>query len=177
MRDRIETDRLALRPLEWRDAASIHRHCQDRDIAWNTARIPARYTLYDAEMFVLVNRAARGKRAGHIYAIAERDDDRLVGSCGVFKRQADSADWEIGYWIAAESRRRGYATEAVSALCGEIRETLAPPRITAGHFADNPSSGRVLDRLGFAYTGGETPLFSIGRMAYVTSLDMALNLG
>ncbi|WP_421788391.1 GNAT family N-acetyltransferase [Hyphobacterium sp.] len=174
MRDRIETDRLLLRPLEPRDAIDIHRHCQDGEIARNTARIPMRYGLYDAEMFVLVCRAARGKRAGHIYAIADRGLDRLVGTCGVFKRQPDSADWEIGYWIGADSRRRGYATEAVGALCRDVRETLAPPRITAGHFADNPLSGRVLERLGFAYTGGETPLFCMGRMTYVTSLDMAL---
>ena len=176
MRDRIETERLCLRPLELRDATAIHRCYQDHEIAWNTARIPARYSLHDAEMFVLVARAARGKRAGHIYAIADRRDDRLVGSCGVFKRWPDSADWEIGYWIGAEARRQGYAREAAGALCEEIRDRLAPPRITAGHFADNPVSGRLLEKLGFTYTGRETQLFSVGRMAYVTSLDMALAL-
>lgn len=176
MRDRIETERLVLRPLEMRDAADIHRHCQNPDIAHNTARIPARYSLHDAEMFVLVSRAARGRRAGHIYAIAGRDSDRLAGSCGVFKRHRDSADWEIGYWIGADARRRGYATEAAAALCAEIRDMLAPPRIMAGHFADNPVSGRILETLGFAYTGGETRLFSVGRMDYATSLDMALVL-
>ena len=177
MRARIETDRLILRPLEFRDAADIHRHCQDKDIPRNTARIPMRYSLHDAEMFILISRARQGKFPSHFFAIADKKCDRLLGSCGVFKRRMDDSDWEIGYWLGNAARGKGLATEAARALCEAIADDLSPPRITAGHFEDNPSSGRVLAKLGFTYTGNVTRLFCMGRMAYAESLDMARNLG
>lgn len=176
MRQRIETERLLLRPMELRDAADIHRHCQDPDIPRNTARLPLRYTQFDAEMFILIARARQGKFPSHVYAITDKTDDRLIGSCGVFKRRPDDADWEIGYWLGQETRGKGIATEAARGLCDAIAQDLAPPRITAGHFGDNPASGRVLEKLGFTYTGSETRLFCMGRMAYATSRDMALAL-
>jgi RimJ/RimL family protein N-acetyltransferase len=35
--------------------------------------------------------------------------------------------------------------------------------LEAGHFIDNPASGRVLLKADFAYTGETTPMFSLGR--------------
>lgn len=177
MRDRIETDRLTLRPLEFRDAADIHRHCQDEAIARNTARLPQHYTLQDAELFVLMTRAAHGKSPARTYAIADKTNDRLIGCCGIFQRYGDGSDWEIGYWMGAAHRRRGYTSEAVTALCDAVFEDLGTPKITAGHFRDNPASGRVLEKLGFEYTGQSTRLFCMGRLDYAESLDMERNLG
>lgn len=176
MRDRIETERLLLRPLEFRDAADIHRHCQDTAIARNTARLPQRYSLHDAEMFVLIARAAHGKTQARIYAITDKTSDRLIGCCGVFQRHGGRSDWEIGYWMGADHRRRGFTTEGVTALCEAIRDGIAPERITAGHFEDNPGSGRVLEKLGFTYTGETTRLFCMGRMDFAISRNMALAL-
>jgi RimJ/RimL family protein N-acetyltransferase len=35
--------------------------------------------------------------------------------------------------------------------------------LEAGHFVDNPASGRVLLKSGFAYTGETKSMFSLGR--------------
>ena len=35
--------------------------------------------------------------------------------------------------------------------------------VVAGHFADNPASGRVLEKAGFLYTGETRPAFSCAR--------------
>ncbi|WP_394692976.1 GNAT family N-acetyltransferase [Hyphobacterium sp.] len=174
MRDRIETDRLILRPLEISDAPAIHHHCRDGSIARNTARIPDPYPLLAAELYVLSVRAGAGRKAGYVYAIADRQSDALVGASGVFKRHPDAPDWEIGYWIGPDARGRGIATEAAAGLISAASADLTPRRITAGHFDDNPASGRVLARLGFTYTGETTRLFCMGRLAYATSLDMVL---
>ncbi|WP_421790078.1 GNAT family N-acetyltransferase [Hyphobacterium sp.] len=177
MRDRIETDRLILRPLEFRDAADIHRHCQDSEITRNTARLPQTYSQHDAEMFVLMSRAAHGKTPARNYAIADKGSDRLIGCCGLFQRYGEGSDWEIGYWMGADHRRQGLTTEAVSALCRAATADLSAKRLMAGHFRDNPVSGHVLEKLGFIYTGETTRLFCMGRMDYAESLDMERNLG
>ena len=177
MRDRIETERLILRPLDIGDAPAICHHCRDGSVARNTARIPAPYPLLAAELYILSARAGAGRRASFVYAITEKGSGKMVGASGVFKRNADATDWEIGYWVGPEARGRGIAPEAAAELIRAAAADLAPQRIIAGHFDDNPASGRVLEKLGFAYTGETTRLFCMGRLAYATSLDMALSVG
>lgn len=174
MRQRIETERFILRPLEITDAMAIHTHCRDGSIARYTARVPHPYPLLAAELYVLASRAAQGKAPGGTWAIARREDDAMVGASGAFKRKPGDDGIEIGYWIGPPARGQGVATEAGKALIAAIREDLSPPAITAGHFEDNPASGRVLEKLGFVYTGETSRHFCMGRMAYATSLDMAL---
>jgi len=174
MRDRIETERLIIRPLDLRDAGAIFHHCRDGSVARFTARIPDPYPLLAVELYILGVRAGAGNRASFAYAVTERGTDRLVGACGIFKRNAAATHWEIGYWVGPEAQGRGIATEAAGGLVEAARSDLAPKRLIAGHFADNPASGRVLEKLGFAYTGETTRLFCMGRMAYATSLDMEL---
>ena len=176
MRDRIETGRLILRPLEIADAPAITHHCRDGSIARNTARIPDPYPLLAAELYILTVRARSGGKASYVYAITDRSSDALVGASVVFKRNPAATDWEIGYWIGPDMQGRGFATEAAGGLIEAIHADLAPPRITAGHFEDNPASGRVLEKLGFTYTGRTTRLFCMGRLAYATSLDMTLEV-
>ncbi|MBI1236580.1 MAG: GNAT family N-acetyltransferase [Alphaproteobacteria bacterium] len=176
MRDRIETDRLILRPLEISDAPAFYHHCLDGSVARNTARIPDPYPLLAAELYILSVRASAGRKANYVYAISDRHSNALLGASGVFKRNVDATDWEIGYWVGPDAKGRGIATEAAGGLIRAATADLVPQRITAGHFEDNPASGRVLEKLGFTYTGCTTRLFCMGRLAYATSLDMALKV-
>ena len=70
----------------------------------------------------------------------------MIGSVGL-GRHGD--DIELGYWIARSHWGQGYATEAARAVLG-LAEALGHRRIFAGHFADNPASGRVLAKAGFS---------------------------
>lgn len=174
MRDRIETERLIIRPLELRDADAIFNHCRDGSVARFTARIPDPYPVLAVELYILSVRAGAGNRASFAYAVTERDNGALVGACGIFKRNAAATHWEIGYWVGPEAQGQGIATEAATSVIAAAQLDLAPRRIIAGHFEDNPGSGRVLEKLGFTYTGETTRLFCMGRMEYATSLDMEL---
>jgi hypothetical protein len=70
---------------------------------------------------------------------------------------------------------QGYATEAGRAVLSLAR-TLGHKVLMARHFLDNPASGRVLRKLGFAPTAsGER--FSLGRGVAAPSLAYALDLG
>lgn len=61
---------------------------------------------------------------------------------------------EIGYSIVPEHQRRGYATQAVRALCGWAFGNEAR-LIAASCVATNLASMRVLERCGFAKAGSE----------------------
>ena len=58
---------------------------------------------------------------------------------------------------------RGYATEAGRAVVAIARHALGLKRLNAGHFIDNPASGRVLTKLGFRATGRVEPRHSRAR--------------
>lgn len=161
MGPRIETERLVLRLPEMSDAEDLSRYAGDIDIARMTARIPSPYPLIAAEIWILQTRAA-WRPAGDTSFTVEHEG-RLIGGGGVFKRSARS-DWEIGYWIAKPFWGQGFGTEIGAALMGYARQQLGAETIVAGHYADNPASGRILEKLGFAYTGEVLALFSMARM-------------
>ena len=52
---------------------------------------------------------------------------------------------------------------SVRAMVAAARDTLRLPRLSAGHFLDNPASGRVLEKLGFRPTGAIVARYSAGR--------------
>ena len=58
-----------------------------------------------------------------------------------------------------------------------LARTLGHNRITAGHFVDNPASGRVLRKVGFHPTGEVRPRFCLARGEYIDSAVHAIALG
>ncbi|MBR9825325.1 MAG: GNAT family N-acetyltransferase [Alphaproteobacteria bacterium] len=172
MGPRIETERLLLRLPEMGDAEDLSRFAGDIDIARMTSRIPSPYPLISAEIWILQTRAA-WRPAGNTSFTVEQDG-KLIGGGGVFKRSA-RADWEIGYWIAKPFWGRGFGTEIGAALVRYAREQLGAETVIAGHYADNPASGRILEKLGFIYTGDEPNLFSMARMGRAPCKSMRLD--
>jgi RimJ/RimL family protein N-acetyltransferase len=80
---------------------------------------------------------------------------------------------ELGYYIHRQFWNRGIATEAARLVVDHGFRVFSLRRITAGHFQDNPASGRVLSKLGFAKTGlAERPCLAIG--ASVPSIEMII---
>jgi len=98
---------------------------------------------------------------------------QLVGGCGLQRRP--SGNVELGYWIARAHWDQGYATKAGRELL-EIARTLGLQQLEAAHFLDNPGSGRVLEKLGFAPTGLTAPRHSCARSGEATSRLMTLRL-
>ncbi len=174
MGPRIETERLVLRLPELEDASVIAANLGDYDIAKHTARVPHPYPELAAEMWVLITRA--GWQPGGNLSVSVEMDGEVIGGGGVFKRTA-GADWEIGYWLGKPWWGQGLATELGHGLVGYASETLGTQRVIAGHYADNPASGRVLEKLGFQYTGDTAELFSMARMDKATTREMVWQAG
>lgn len=163
MRDVIEiqTKRLKLRALRMSDAQRVAQLCGDPGVATMILRAPLPYLEVAAEGFILTLAARRRLGEDFVFA-AERPGDGLIGLIGAHK--AGDAGFEVGYWYGRPYWGNGFATEALAAFLSEARK-LGP--LQAGHFADNPASGRVLQKSGFAYTGEITPMFSLARGANV----------
>ena len=159
----LTTARLRLRPIAAGDAARMAELAGDYDIASMTLRMPYPYGLEDARAFV--ERCAVEDPRREVTFVIETAEDGLVGVIGFFEddEQATRLGAELGYWIGKPYWGRGYATEAVGEALRWSDEDWRRRLIVAGHFADNPASGRVLEKTGFLYTGAVASRFSRAR--------------
>ena len=83
--------------------------------------------------------------------VRERESGVAVGGVG-FKGPPDvDGCVEVGYGFAPSARGRGYATEAVRAMC-ECAITSGATAVIAETHVGNSASERVLERCGFAIT-------------------------
>ena len=108
-----------------------------------------------------------------LYYIVLRDR-RLVGNCG-FKGEPARGAVEIGYAIAPEFQRRGYASEAVDALMHHAFSDPAVKRVLAETLPDLVGSIGVLRKARFVRVrGGSEPgviRFSHTRARWKRSLN------
>ncbi|UTW59822.1 GNAT family N-acetyltransferase [Kordiimonas sp. SCSIO 12603] len=150
------------------DLEAFHAQLNDPLVARNSSTIPHPVTLDFAKERLI----SRGRDERLLFNMFQRgiyDGDVLVGSGVLFINPKD--EWEIGYFIGADHRGKGYATEAAKALL-KLAQQLEPRRaITARFGKDNPASGRVLQKIGFVFDSEEM-VNSISRGASYLSVKV-----
>ena len=148
-----------MRPPQSKDARQIACCVNDADMARNLARLPHPYAPSDAEAWVTYANKARAQGSEYAFVITHQEAG-VIGSVGFNRTVGDT--WETGYWVDKAVQGRGVATEAARALLAWGEAQFGVSKFVAGHFQDNPASGRVLEKLGFQRVG-EKMMFSQGR--------------
>ncbi|MEA3017907.1 MAG: hypothetical protein QOI38_2629 [Sphingomonadales bacterium] len=166
------TERLLLRPGWIEDAPALHRAIADERIVRNLAQAPWPYAPADAESFLARERSPA--EPAMLIFLRTQAAPELIGGIGLARTPRGGT--ELGYWLTLRHWGRGYATEAGRAVLAAARESLRLRRIEAGHFLDNPASGRVLDKLGFRPTGAIVPRYSAGRGEIAPCREVVLDL-
>ena len=147
----IETNRLLLRPLEMNDAPAIAAKIDNYEISKNLARVPYPYHRSDAEEFIDWALQHDQRSAFRVISL-KADPDTLAGLI--------SYDWmeerqkaELGYWLVQQHWGKGLMTEAAQAMVELAFTTSGLDSLSSCYFNENPASGKVLARAGFAVTG------------------------
>lgn len=141
------TERLLLRPVWPEDWEMILWAIGDERVVRNLARAPWPYLPEHARDFA--SRGQHPRYPAFLLTLPEAQGSRLIGCAGLGETPTGA---ELGYWIAQPYWGRGYATEGTRGVL-EVARLLGHRRIEAGHYLDNPASGRVLRKLGFQPTG------------------------
>lgn len=167
----MRSERLFLRPAWPEDWTELHSRVADEAVVRNLAKVPWPYTLDDARWFAS---QPQDQRLPHFFITVPTslEPARLIGCIGL---SADGDAVELGYWLGREHWGNGYATEAARAVISVAR-VLGHKRLVAGHFFDNPASGRVLRKVGFRPTGQIRQRFSLARGMEVASVEHVLDL-
>ena len=151
------SERLFLRPAFPEDSREIYEGICDAGVVQMLARAPWPYRLADAEEFCVMADDPHAPR--FVITLPGAKGGPIIGVVGF---HAEEEGLGFGYWIARDHWGRGYATEAGRGAL-EVASALRHKRVFAGHYVDNPASGRVLRKLGFRETGEIRPAFCCAR--------------
>ena len=147
----LSTNRLILRPFTLEDAPVVQRLAGDREVASNTLTIPHPYEDGVAEAWI-EGRAAAWEAKKILALAVTQEQDGVVGAISL-KLNFAHRRGELGYWIGVPFWNRGYATEAAKALVDYGFDALGLNRIEAHYLMRNPTSGRVLKKVGMKHEG------------------------
>ncbi len=148
----LTTPRLVLHAPTEADIDAITEACQDPEIPrWTT--VPSPYTREDAAQFVRLSAAQWDAGSEVVWGMYA--DGELVGMIGLHNMtdHFTGATAELGYWVTAGARGRGYLTEAAAAVIDWGFVGLRLVRIRWQAVAGNIPSARAARALGFRYEG------------------------
>ena len=149
----IEVDKnILLSKIVEGDKPRLVKYLNDKDIYETTLRIPAPYTLKDAESWIKhVNKETKSLKQQKQFVIRNINLE-LIGGIGFHtKYGVDSHIDEIGYWIGKEFWGNGIMTKVVNKFCEFGFEKFNLERIEATVFENNIASCRVLEKSGFQF--------------------------
>lgn len=148
----LETELLILRPFDYADANEIMRLAGAYEIADTTSNIPHPYEEGMAEKWISGHQEIFDTDKGVNFAITRKADGVLIGSMSLMGMKKGHQA-ELGYWIGKPYWGEGYCTEAARAVLRYAFSELALMRVFASHFARNPASGRVMQKIGMQHEG------------------------
>ena len=146
----IETGRLLLRPFRRSDSDDCLAFLSDRETCYLDGGYEP-YPAKDERFWKLMDIFASG---GGRYMLELKGEGRVIGTLHLFPddRRAVKA-MEMGYVIAPNFRRRGYAGEAEKAAIDHLFQETDIELVTAGASVCNNPSIAMLEKLGFTREG------------------------
>ena len=164
---------VTLRDIMKADAPVIAELANDYEVAKMVATMPHPYSLADA--YVFLDKINEAFKAGEGHSLAITVDGDFVGCVGWFYSEDEKL--EIGYWAARKFWGRGIAGKAVELILDIIRkECPSETEVVAQYMDENPASGRVLEKNGFAIEGSSDGCFSIARGEKISAIRMIKKL-
>jgi len=142
---------IALRSFRPDDAPMIQEVSKD-DLIPIITSVPSDDSEESALAFIERQHERLQTRSGYSFAIADENDDG-VGQIGLWLQNEHQGRASIGYWIRPSARKRGYATDAISALVGWARTLPQLHRLELYVEPWNEGSWRAAERAGFEREG------------------------
>ena len=151
--DLIRTERLILRPIGVEDLTVVQTAAGRREVADTMISIAHPFATEDAERYVRSRVAAMQLRRSAAFMLRTHASAAFVGFAELRDIDREHSLAAPSFWLAVEFRGRGFMAEALAAVLRYAFLDLGLNRVYAYHMVRNPTSGRVLSRLGFQVEG------------------------
>lgn len=148
----LETERLILRELTPEDAPDYFAYlfgCPDvaKYMLWSPHKSPE-------ESRKSIEKALERRRDGTAcrWAITRREDGQLMGLIDLVRIDREQECCSFVYMLGIPFQGNGYGMEALRAVLAFAFTDLALQTVRADHMAENPASGRVMEKAGMVRT-------------------------
>ena len=149
----LETERLILRPFRAEDGEAMFRNwAHDPEVTKYLTWQPHENAGASHAIAALWERES-GKPDFYQWAIVPRGQEEPIGSLSVVRLREDIDEAEIGYCMSKAYWGRGIMPEALKAVMDYLFDTAGMNRVSACHDANNPKSGRVMEKAGMKREG------------------------
>ena len=148
----IETSRLRFRPWNEADAEILFKYASDPEVGTRAGWPPHQ----SVEESLRVIREFFSN--DHTWALELKETGEPIGCMGYYPYGESNIgigqeDAELGYWIAKPLWNQGLCTEALQAMVDWCFREKGFQTLWSDFFVDNPASGQVMKKCGFADTG------------------------
>ncbi|MBU0693024.1 GNAT family N-acetyltransferase [bacterium] len=151
---RLETDRLLLRRFTMDDAAEYHEIVRHEAVVRNVNSTTKNMEEVREALTALMEKYKRKitvQAEKFSVAVVWKENNRVIGWCGLAPMLVDPADVELYYGLHPDYWNQGIATEAAAAMLRFGFEELKLPRIVGITLPHNKPSARVLEKIGLIY--------------------------
>lgn len=146
----METERLIIREIKLGDLDNLYKIYEDESISrytdnlyerkaeeeFTAAYIKNMYTFYGYGLWVIIS----------------KDTGELIGRAGLSNREINGeVEVELGYLIGKEFQKKGYATEACTAIIDFAKNKLYLEHLNCFCVKDNAEGVKLAIKLGFEY--------------------------
>ena len=144
----LETERLVLRRSVPADAEAISAYRSQPDVRANQGWKDTSPGQVGRDIEEMLTRLPGAPDGWVQFSVFERDGGRLVGDVGLCPAEDEPGVIKVGYTIDPEVQRRGYASEAVTALIRYAFDMLDAEVARAYADEENVPSQRVMEKVG-----------------------------
>ena len=148
----LYTERLILRPMQVSDAEHMFDYAKRLDVTAYLLWSPHPSVQYTKDYLRYIrSRYALGEF--YDWAVVDRTDGRMIGTCGFTRFDLPHNGGEIGYVLNPDYHGRGYGSEAAERVLRYGFEVLGLHRIEAKFMEGNAASLHVMEKLGMTLEG------------------------
>ena len=148
----LETERLKLRAIKKSDVEDINEYASNPKtseyLLWEKHK-SIEYT----KRFVDIVLAKYRLSEYHDWAIVLKENQKMIGTCGLTRIDEENSIAEIGYVLNPSYWGNGYATEAAKKMVDFAFNVLGVNRVEARFLFGNEASLNVMKKIGMKFEG------------------------
>lgn len=150
----IKTERLLLRPFRLTDSKAMYTNWASDDKVTKYVTWPTYKSVADADTYLQCIVSHYSEADFYNWGICLKEEpDLVIGNISVNKQFYEIKAADIGYVLSRKYWNQGYMTEAVKAVINYLFTSENFNRIQASHAANNPGSGKVMQKSSMQYEG------------------------
>jgi len=149
----IESERLILRPFTEADIEAVYRNWGGDPAVSKYLHWPRHRDVEDSREVISMWIDGYKKPDFYQWAIVPKDLGENIGTISIVSMNEKIDMLHFGYCIGSKWWRKGYTSEALSAILPFLFDEIGANRVESQHDPENINSGRVMLKCGLKFEG------------------------